>query len=351
MAPDRSPTPSRWALVASAVLVPTVLAGSTLVWPRPAIESSLLRGAAVALAAAGFADAAVTVSGRDVTIDGVPPDDAAQAVRVVEAVPGVRVAALGGPGPAGSAPFGIARQGDSVVVTGGVGTPTEKAQLLAAATAAASGRTVVDRLAVVPGAVLPAGIDARSVGALASAIGGAAGDLSASIGPGGVTLTGTVADDAAKRSAERAVSAAVPGLTLADLLTVPAAAGPTAGDLDPAAKLALQGQLSALQATAPITFEPDSPALTPQGARTVDQVVAAVRAAPNAHLQIDGFVALGPARGPLTAQQLSDRRAAVVRDALIAGGVPADHTAATGRGEGTSPTNGALGRRAVVRVV
>ncbi len=76
-----------------------------------------------------------------------------------------------------------------------------------------------------------------------------------------------------------------------------------------------------------------------------------VRAAPGARLQIDGFVATGPGNGRLTAQQLSDQRAAAVRDALAAGGVPADTSVARGLGEGSSPAAQAAGRRVDITVI
>jgi transcriptional regulator of acetoin/glycerol metabolism len=57
--------------------------------------------------------------------------------------------------------------------------------------------------------------------------------------------------------------------------------------------------------------------------------------------------------GALTAQQLSDQRAATARDALVAGGVPADHLTARGRGEDkdTTATDRALARRVEITVV
>ena len=104
-------------------------------------------------------------------------------------------------------------------------------------------------------------------------------------------------------------------------------------------------------AVAPITFEPDSPQLTAEGSATLGQVLAAVRAVPAARLEIDGYVATGRGNGALTAQQLSDQRAATARDALVAGGVPADHLTARGRGEDTTATDRALARRVEITVV
>lgn len=76
-----------------------------------------------------------------------------------------------------------------------------------------------------------------------------------------------------------------------------------------------------------------------------------MRAAPAARLELDGFVATGPGNGELTAAELSDRRAAAVRDAMVAAGVPADHLTARGRGEDTAAKERAYGRRVDVAVV
>ena len=104
-------------------------------------------------------------------------------------------------------------------------------------------------------------------------------------------------------------------------------------------------------AAAPIAFDPDSPQLTAQGAATLAKVLAVVRTAPAARLEVDGYVATGPGNGRLTAQQLSDQRAATVRDALVADGVPADHLTARGRGEDATATDRAFGRRVEITVV
>jgi outer membrane protein OmpA-like peptidoglycan-associated protein len=80
-------------------------------------------------------------------------------------------------------------------------------------------------------------------------------------------------------------------------------------------------------------------------------VLAVVKAAPAARLELDGYVAPGRGNGLLNAQQLSDQRAAVVRDAMVAAGVPADHLTARGRGEDTTATDRALARRVDITVV
>lgn len=364
--PTVTPTATRtrpaWLpLVAAAIVVPTALAGLTLLWPRPQIEQQLTRDAGNALAAAGFSGAGVTLNGRDATINGVADAGYQAAIDAVQAVPGVRIAGFpapgagGGPGPGavpGSAPaplaaqpFGIARQGDALVLTGVAGSEAERAALVDAATAKAGGHTVVDQLAVTPGATLPGGVDAAAIGAAAATLGAAAGDMTVSITPDKLLVRGAVADDAAKAAAEQALHAAVPGTGVDDQLTVAAPAAPAG--LDAAAKGQLQRSIDALLAAAPITFGPDSPQLTAQGRDTVTKVIALLHPANGAALRVDGYVAAGPGNGKLTAQQLSDQRAATVHDALVAGGLTGPITA-QGLGEGTTPADRALGRRVVI---
>ncbi|MFC4947574.1 OmpA family protein [Pseudonocardia sp. GCM10023141] len=361
-------------LVAAALVVPTALAGLTLLWPRQQIEDQLTQSARTALAGAGFSQAGLRFNGRDATLSGIPEADRQAAIDAVQGVAGVRVAAFPVPGsgggtgtgngPAGpppapapapappgqpAQPFGIARSGDTVVLTGAVGSEDERARLLAAAKATAGGHEVVDKLTVAPGSTLPAGVDATSIGAATTALAAASGDLAVSIAADKVTLTGAAASDAAKAAAGQALRAALGGIPVDNQLTVAPAAAP-AGDLDAAAKAKLQAGIDQLLAASPITFGPDSPQLTAQGRDTVAKVMDLVRAATGVRLQIDGYVATGPGNGRLTAQQLSDQRAATVRDALVAGGVAADHVVARGLGEGTTPTDRALGRRVVITV-
>lgn len=362
-------------LAASALIVPTALAGVTLLWPRGPIENQLTADAGTALAAAGFTGAGLAINGRDATLSGVPDADRQAAIDAVQAVPGIRVAAFpepgtgggagsgdgSGPGPGKAAapalpaqPLGIARTAAGVVLTGVVGSEDVRADLFRAATAKAGGGSVVDQLTVTPGATLPPGVDATSVGAAAAVVGAATGDMAVSMTPDKVVLTGTAANDAAKAAAEQAVQAAVLGTPVDNQLTVTAPAAPATaptGDLDAAAKEQLQARITALLAAAPITFGPDSPQLTAQGMASVAKVVEALKPAAGARVQVDGYVAAGPGNGQLTAQQLSDSRAATVRDALVAAGIPADRIAARGLGEGTTPADRALGRRVVITVV
>ena len=247
------PRPPWLALVAAAVVVPSVLAGLTLLWPRPQIQSALTERAQAALSAAGISGATVRFDGRDATITGLSGGAAAQAADVVAGATGVRVASIGA---------GAATTLSPTPTPTASPTPTS----VAAPTSAAAPKSA------------PAGFD-------------------------------------------------------------------------PATKQALQARIAGLVATTPITFNPNSPQLTPQGSATLAQVLAVVKAAPAARLELDGYVAPGRGNGLLNAQQLSDQRAAVVLDAMVAAGVPADHLTARGRGEDTTATDRTLARRVDITVV
>ena len=286
---DRSALRPPWLpLIAAAVVVPTVLAGLTLLWPRPQIEGGLTERAQAALSAAGISGAGVRFDGRDATITGLTGAAAERAAQVVAGATGVRVAVVGGG--VGAAPVPPPAPGAAPAPAPG------------AAPAPAPAPGPAPTLAPVP-APAPA--------------------------PG-------------PSAAPTPVPAPAP---------TPAPTPSPSGDLDAAAKQALQAKIKALVAAAPITFGPDSPQLTAQGAATLAQVLTAVRAAPGARLEIDGYVATGRGNGLLTAQQLSDQRAATVRNALVAGGVPADRLTARGRGEDGAATDRALGRRVEITVV
>lgn len=349
---DISRKPAWLALGAAALIVPTALAGITLAWPRPQIESELTQRATGALSAAGIPAAGITFSGRDATISGVPAEQRDQALAVVEGAAGVRVAAFLEPGAGAVAtPFALRKTGDSIVLTGAVGSDAERQRLVAAAAAQAGGRSIEDRLSVQDGATVPAGVTAASVTAVAGALAGAKGDVTVTVSGSGLTLTGAVPDQAVKDEVGQKVAAALPGVAVDNQLTLSGGTTGPGGDLDAAAKQALQARIKSLLEGSPITFGPNSPQLTPQGGATVAKVLELLKASPGARIRVDGYVAAGPGDGKLTAQELSSARADTVRDALVAGGVPADRIAVRGLGEGSSPSDSAAARRVEITVV
>jgi outer membrane protein OmpA-like peptidoglycan-associated protein len=85
-------------------------------------------------------------------------------------------------------------------------------------------------------------------------------------------------------------------------------------------------------ATHPIRFTADSAVLTGPAADTVRRVGELLAAGPAVPVLVEGHVADTPG-GPDAVQRLSDQRAAVVADALVAAGVPAERITARGAGD------------------
>jgi len=104
-----------------------------------------------------------------------------------------------------------------------------------------------------------------------------------------------------------------------------------------------------LAAVPPITFRPDSVRPTPQGAASVRLVGELLLAAPGVVVEVAGHVAVAPG-GPANARLLSERRAAAVRDALVAAGVPAARLVPRGYGD-TRPLPAAAASRRVEIIV
>ena len=84
-------------------------------------------------------------------------------------------------------------------------------------------------------------------------------------------------------------------------------------------------------AAQPIRFPADSAELAGPSAATVQRVAELLAAGPAVPVLVEGHVADTPG-GPEAVQQLSDLRAGVVTDALVAGGVPAERITARGLG-------------------
>lgn len=163
--------------------------------------------------------------------------------------------------------------------------------------------------------------------------------------------------------AEAAASAAVAGVTgirevQVDAGTVvapaeqPPAAPPVQAatpELSPTARTLLVEAVATAVAAAPITFSPDSAELAGPAAVTVQRLAELLVASPAARVDLEGHVADTPG-GPEVAQQLSERRAAVVGEALVAGGVAADRITTRGAGAEQPLATPAASRRVEIRV-
>ena len=289
---DRSMRPPWLPLIAAAVVVPAVLAGLTLLWSAPQIEGALTERAQAALSAAGISGAGVRFDGRDATITGLTGAAAERAAQVVAGATGVRVAVVGGGAGAAPVPPPTGPRSGAGARTGTGTAPAPGLRPL-------RGRHRRLRPRLLQRRRLHrrrAWVGARTCPyACAAAVAGGR--------PGRRGEAGAPGED--QRAGGGRADHVRPG--------------------QPAAHRAGRGDARA-------------------GAR-------GRRAAPGARLEIDGYVATGRGNGLLTAQQLSDQRAATVRDALVAGGVPADHLTARGRGEDTAATDRAFGRRVEITVV
>jgi outer membrane protein OmpA-like peptidoglycan-associated protein len=116
----------------------------------------------------------------------------------------------------------------------------------------------------------------------------------------------------------------------------------------PAAEPPLE-QLLAVQAAEPIRFGADSVQLAGPPAATVQRVAELLMAAPPVPVLVEGHVADTPGR-PEAGQLLSEKRAAVVAEALVAAGVPADRISTRGFGAERPLATVEESRRVEIRV-
>lgn len=87
----------RWILVVPIAVLVTALLAGVVTWAQAGkIQQDLTTRAQDALAAAGVAKGSVSFDGRDATLSGFPPDQALQALDVVQKVDGVRAAKVEG---------------------------------------------------------------------------------------------------------------------------------------------------------------------------------------------------------------------------------------------------------------
>jgi outer membrane protein OmpA-like peptidoglycan-associated protein len=172
--------------------------------------------------------------------------------------------------------------------------------------------------------------------------------------------------DAVPAGAEQAALAAAGGVTgIREIVvgsaavppappgTAPTGALPTTPDdvarLSAEARQALIDRVGGIVAAAPIVFPADSAELAGPAADTVRRVAELLVAEPAARVDVDGYVADTPGT-PEAAQQLSDRRAAVVADQLVAAGVDRGRITATGRGAARPLATTAASRRVEISI-
>jgi OOP family OmpA-OmpF porin len=333
-------------MLLTAIAVPLIVAAVAVTRRRDHIQGDLTSRAQQGLSAAGFPSARISFDGRDATVENVPAGAVDAAKTAVLRVRGVRAATVSANAPAPSSPvppLRVAVSGRTMTLSGAVPNRTAGAAIIRAATSAAPGRTVVDHLAVTPGASAPAtpAVASRLVAVLGT------GDRGLSFDGRTITLTGAVADDATKTAIERRARAAMPAATIDNRLSVTA--------VHPDAGTRLQAQVDAMLGAQPVMFQPDSASLTPAGLASVQTIAALLRSTTRLRLEVDGHVARTAGNRP-EPRTLSRQRADAVAALLAQLGVRADITA-KGFGDSrplatdSTPEGQAKNRRVEIKVL
>ncbi len=218
--------------------------------------------------------------------------------------------------------------GGRLVLSGTVETEEQRERLAAAARTRVDPANVVDELSVDDIAtVAPVDLDRLTGVVAAMPVNLVTGE--ATLEADTLSLSGVYRDDAANAALTNV--GALLGVDL-DLSARQRA--------DPASAAELQNELNAFVAANPVRFQQNSTELTPESNAVIEQIAARA-------LRLDGttvtIVGHTDADGnPAANLTLSDGRAAVVRQALVARGLPADDVSSEGRGA-QSPILGADG--------
>ncbi|MFV0279465.1 MAG: BON domain-containing protein [Rhodoblastus sp.] len=195
-------------------LIPLLLLFLVAAIFKPAeIREDLTTRAARAVAMAGLAKNAVSVAGRDVTLRGMAfsQQDQAKAVAIADAVEGVRLVANDVALPGETKPFAFtaSREGDSIVLTGGVPDPESRAKIVADARALAP--KVEDKMIYGRGASPAFAAWAKAALAPLASLGKGA----ASLSDGALSVSGVARDMAAYQKALATLKTLPEGMTLA----------------------------------------------------------------------------------------------------------------------------------------
>lgn len=129
--------------------------------------------------------------------------------------------------------------------------------------------------------------------------------------------------------------------------TAPGPSTPPDGPADRRKELA--AEVAAIVAADPVTFSADSAALVGRPAATVQRVAVALLATPDVPVELAGYVADTPG-SPEAVQVLSERRAVVVAELLVAAGVDRTRITTEGRGATRPLETLAASRRVEIRV-
>jgi osmotically-inducible protein OsmY len=170
----------------AAVAVPAVLAVVGVAVQGAGIEQQITAESTTALAGSG----SVVVSGRDVTLVGVPFERIPDAEKTVQALPGVRAVDARTPT---LGPLTLAVDDQRVVISGTTQQETWRQQFLHVIAECAHGRSLVDKTSTSPGTDFA--MTTTAAGALVSVLTLEHGaDVTVSVANGRVTLDGVLPD-------------------------------------------------------------------------------------------------------------------------------------------------------------
>ncbi|MBP2472024.1 peptidoglycan-binding protein ArfA [Crossiella equi] len=326
-----------WAI--TAVTVPALLAGLGVAVAGERIEGQLTAGARNALAGAGHPDAQVRTAGRDISLSGVPAERMAALTALVATVPGVDSVTATDLAPT---PVVLRVRDGEIAIAGSGHSGLHTQRLLRAVTERCPGHRVADLTLLSPGTgpVLPADRIARIAGAAAEARGA---DLTVAVRSDGITVHGVVAD--ADQRAILVERLREQGKVEEDGLRTGPPAIPSTVDIG-----ALHGSVERMiRGSGGINFVAATTRWEGHGPVLVDRVARLLHVAPKSLVTV---TALASAEQPpgVDAQALADRRAAAVRDVLVAQGVPQALIVPVGRVEPGLETYNPHLRRALVAV-
>jgi len=322
----------------------------------PGIERDLQERTTAALDGRGFTGTGVALSGRDVTLKGAVPTEAArtQALNAARVVPGVRmvhdelkIASDDGASAAEAGLFSLSDgAGGALVVRGTVPDEAARQSLLGRIREAFPDRTVEDELAIGPGgAGWQSGVEALlpGLGAVQSPRLSVEPQVPATAGMDGstVVLRGRVPSEAVKAEVEAAAAVAVrTPYQFRSELTVGEEAAPSeapssdqieASGSDDADVQAAEAALQDVLSGGPITFELATADLTASSRGVLDRAAEVLERFPSVRAEVQGHTDSEDSSEHNLG--LSEQRADAVLAYLTGNGIAADRLTARGYGE------------------
>ena len=318
-----------WGLLALALLC--ILC---LFFRAPAIQDDIQARTGTALETAGFDTSTMSVSGRDVTLTVTVPNEEARAraEEVAQSVWGVRavdnqlqVAAVPAEAAvattAAAAPMPgrleLIKHGPTLTLRGSVPSEEAREALVAQAESVWGEGNVIDELTIDPALDplpewLPEVTDAMAL---------RRGDLTVTLADRTATVQGEVLSELTEERILGAASTLMPGFDIVDDLVV----------VEPEDDLErLQHQLDTMLRGKVVEFDSDSAELTDKGRTVLDELIAALEAAPG-QILIAGHTDYQASQEYNL--ELSQRRAEAVRDYFVANGLDTGRFVIRGYGE------------------